>query len=112
MKYNKRARDGKMRYLLNNKVYDTEKAEEIVKYTKPIEHIGLLFNTYPRYEHTLYKTSKGQFFVQVGKCLISDILYPDKNYIELLSEDDVKEILNRLNNIEKYQELFNDLEEG
>lgn len=51
-----------MRYMLNNKIYDTEKAQEIVQYTKPIEHKSLFFTTYPRYTHTLYKTQKGQFF--------------------------------------------------
>ena len=54
------------RYLLNNKVYDTENAEEIIKYIKPIEHNGLFFKSYPKYIHTLYKTQKGHFFVHVG----------------------------------------------
>lgn len=31
------------RYLLNNKIYDTEKAQEIIKYIKPIEHNGVFF---------------------------------------------------------------------
>ncbi len=101
-----------MKYLINNKVYDTEKSQEIIKYIKPIEHKGLFVTTYPRYRHTLYKTQKGQFFVHVGECLTQDIAYSHKNYIELLSDEDVKDILNQLNDIEKYTELFNDLEEG
>lgn len=101
-----------MRYLLNNKVYDTEKAQQILKYRKTMEHKGLVFTTYPRYEHTLYKTKKGQFFVHVGKCLENDIAYPDKDYIELLSDNEVKEILNKLNDVQLYNELFDDLEEG
>ena len=31
------------RYLLNNKVYDTEKAEEIIKYIKPIKIQRIIF---------------------------------------------------------------------
>lgn len=101
-----------MKYMLNNKVYDTEKAQEIMKYTKQIEHKGLFLTTYPRYRHTLYRTEKGQFFVHVGECLTQDIAYSHENYIELLSDDEVKGILNRLNEIELYDLLFDDLEEG
>lgn len=101
-----------MKYMLNNKIYDTEKAQEIVQYTKPIEHRSLFFTTYPRYTHTLYKTKKGQFFTHIGECVETDIAYSDKDYIELLSENEVKEILNKLNKIEIYNKLFDDLEEG
>lgn len=102
-----------MRYLLNNKVYDTEKAQEIIKYIKPIEHNGLFLKTYPKYRHTLYKTQKGKFFVHIEEYVgNSDISYGDKDYIELLSADEVKEVLNQLNEIEKYEEIFDDLEEG
>ena len=102
-----------MRYILNNKVYDTEKAKEIIQYIKPIEHkgsFGMYF--YPKYEHTLYKSIKGQFFVHIGNYVGTEICYPDKDYIELLSENDVKKILNKLNKIDLYNELFDDLEEG
>lgn len=102
-----------MKYLVNNKVYDTEKSQEILKYTKTIEHKGLFLTTYPRYKHTLYKTQKGQFFVHIGKYVgQSNVSYPDKDYIELLSDDKVKQILNELNKIDTYNELFDDLEEG
>lgn len=102
-----------MRYMLENKVYDTEKAKEIIKYTKSIEHKGAFgYHFYPRYEHTLYKSNKGQFFVHVGDYVGSEISYQDKDYIELLSENEVKAILNRLNEIDLYNELFDDLEEG
>ena len=101
------------RYLLNNKVYDTEKSEEIIRYIKPIKYNGLILNTYPEYRHILYKTQKGNFFVHVGKYVGNpDFSYGDKDYIELLSADEVKDILNQLNEIEKYEEIFDDLEEG
>ena len=101
------------RYLLNNKVYDTENAEEIIKYIKPIEHNGLFIKSYPKYIHTLYKTQKGHFFVHVGEYAgNSDISYSNKDYIELLEVNEVKEILNKLNAIKEYKKIFNDLEEG
>lgn len=101
------------KYLLNNKVYDTDEAEEVIKYIKPIEHNGLFSKTYPKYRHTLYKTQKGQFFVHVGEYVgNTDVLYNNKDYIELLDIDKVKDILNRLNAIEQYKKNFDDLEEG
>ncbi len=103
-----------MRYLLNNKIYDTEKAQKIMTYTKSVPYKDVFgFTAYPRYNHTLYKTTKGQFFVHIGKYVQeSPIPYHDNDYIELISEEEVKEILNKLNDIDKYIELFKDLEEG
>lgn len=103
-----------MKYLINNKIYDTETSEKIITYIKQIPHKGLFnFISYPKYRHTLYKTKKGQFFVHIGEYVgQTDISYSNKDYIELLSEDEVKGILNALNNIEKYEELFDDIEEG
>ena len=103
-----------MKYLVENKVYDTEKAKKIIKYIKPIKTKGIFgFISYPRYIHTLYKTKKGQFFVYIGEYVEdSDISVSSKDEIELLSDDEVKEILNELNAIDVYQQLFDDLEEG
>ena len=101
-----------MKYLFVNKIYDTEKSKLIIKYIASIETSGIV-TTYPRYEHSLYKSSKGQFFVHIGKYKgTSSLGYHDKDYIKLLSETSVKRILNELNAIEEYKELFNDLEEG
>lgn len=102
-----------MRYMLNNKVYDTVKAQEIIKYRKSIEYKGLFLTTYPKYRHTLYRTEKGQFFVHVGEYVGQpDISYSDKDYIELLSDSEVKGLLNQFNKEELYNVLFDDLEEG
>lgn len=102
-----------MQYLLNNKLYDTKKAKKVITYIKSIPHKSFLgYFTYPRYRHTLYKTNKGQFFVHIGEYIEKDIAYEDKDYIELLTVKEVKGILNRLNDIETYKELFDDLEEG
>lgn len=102
-----------MKYLINGKVYDTETSQEIIKYVQGVEHKGLFVTTYPRYEHTLYKSPKGQFFVHIGKYVgKTDISYNDKNYIELKSEQDAKGILEDLNQIEKYIEVFGEMEEG
>lgn len=102
-----------MKHLLNNKVYDTEKSKEIIKYSKAVKTPFFNFFVYPKYEHTLYKTKKGVFFVHIGKYLnSSSVIYNDLDYIELIAEEEVKKILNNLNKIEEYEELFGKLEEG
>jgi hypothetical protein len=101
-----------MRYLVDNKVYDTEKSELILVYTDIIENKGLFLTTYPRYTHMLFKSSKGQFFVHIGDCKEKDIAYSNKDYIELLTEDEVKDLLHRLNLPNIYEKLFDNLEEG
>lgn len=102
-----------MKYIIDHKVYDTEKSTEIIKYTQGIEHKGLFVTTYLRYEHTLYKSQKGQFFVHIGKYVgRTDISYNDKDYIELQTEEDVKKTLEELNEIDKYIEIFGEIEEG
>ena len=101
-----------MQYLVDNKLYDMEKSKLIIKYIDSIETRGIV-TTYPKYEHTLYKSSKGQFFVHIGKYKgASSLGYHDKEYIKLLSDTSVKRILNELNAREEYKELFGYLEEG
>ncbi len=102
-----------MKYLVENKLYDTEKAEKIITYSKGIKHEGMFLTTYPKYEHTLYKTKKGQFFIHIGKYTEKpDISYPDKNYIKLITKKEAKQILEDLNEVEKYIEIFGEIEEG
>lgn len=103
-----------MRYLLNNKVYDTEKAEKILTYIKPIEYTGIFgYHSYPKYRHTLYKTNKENFFVHIGEYVgKTDVAFSNKDEIKLISDEEVKDILNQLNEVEIYKKLFNDLEEG
>lgn len=103
-----------MRYLLNNKVYDTEKAEKILTYIKPIEYTGIFgYHSYPKYRHTLYKTNKENFFVHIGEYVgKTDVAFSNKDEIKLISDEEVKDILNQLNEVEIYIKLFNDLEEG
>lgn len=103
-----------MRYLINNKIYDTEKSIKIKTFIKPIIHKSLFgLYTYPIYQHTLYKTKNGQFFVHIGKYVGNgNISYSDEDYIELYSEDKVKEVLNAINDIDTYKKLFGEIEEG
>ena len=95
-------------------INEAKKAEEILKYIKTIEQKSIWgLYCYPKYECTLYKTQKGNFFVHVGKYVgNTNVSYQDKDKIELLSEKEVKEILNQLNEVETYKKIFNDLEEG
>ena len=80
---------------MNNKIYDTEKAQEIVQYTKPIEHKSLFFTTYPRYTHTLYKTQIqfSELFNKKYSKEFDENLDIDPDTFNLLLEDEMKIIL-------------------
>ena len=97
-----------MQYLVNNRIYDTEKAEKIISYSKSseINRVGYL-TIYKKYKHTLYKTKKDRYFV-----IIEDYKDIEREKIELLTETEVKDLLCELNAIDKYKDLFGNIEEG
>lgn len=51
------------KFIVNNKVYDTEKAEVIATGNRKWEEYNWIFgrNIYPSRDTTLYKTAKGAF---------------------------------------------------
>ena len=101
-----------MRYILNGKMYDTEKSQKIITYIKSIENKGIT-TTYPKYRHTIYKTRNGAFFTHIGKYVGSAFIgFKDMDCIQLTNEDEVKEILELLNKIDIYEKLFGKAEEG
>lgn len=97
-----------MQYLVNNRIYDTEKAEKIISYSKFLEinRLGCL-TMYKKYKHTLYKTKKDRYFL-----VIEDYKHIEHEEIELLTETEVKDLLCELNAIDEYKDLFGELEEG
>lgn len=97
-----------MQYLVNNRIYDTENAEKIISYSKSLEsnRVGYL-TVYKKYKHTLYKTKKDRYFV-----IIEDYKDIEREKIELLTETEVKDLLCELNAIDKYKDLFGNIEEG
>ena len=97
-----------MQYLVNNRIYDTEKADKIISYSKSLEinRLGCL-TIYKKYKHTLYKTKKDRYFF-----FFLDYKHIESEEIELLTETEVKDLLCELNAIDEYIDLFGELEEG
>lgn len=97
-----------MRYLINNKLYDTEKSEKIITFEKSLEiwSIGGV-TMYKKFTHVLYKTNKGKYFLIIENCKNS--AYDE---IQLLTETEVKDLLCELNAIDTYELLFGEIEEG
>lgn len=80
-----------MRQILDGKWYDTEKAELIYEGSDP----------YQQFIRRYYRTAKGTFFchyVNVGK-------------LELVSAEAMMQIL-AIHDVDKYIELFGEVEEG
>lgn len=100
-----------MKFIVNNKIYDTDTSEEICKFKKAMPIKNLLGTIYPMFRCTLYKSKKGQFFYYIGEA-VGTVTYSDYNEIRLLTETETKELLTKLNDVETFNKLFNDLEEG
>ena len=85
-----------MKFIVNRKIFDTDKAEFIVSY---IRGMGLV--TIPQ-SIDLYKTQSGKWF---------EVYVNDLRCKEIKTED-VENIFLRLNNIELYEKYFGKLEEA
>lgn len=88
-----------MKTIINGKMYDTDKAELIFRYSiNPIP--GL--------------TNMGKFYIEIYRTRKQSYFKYDTwwNEIDLLSEDDVKNILVQRREFDKYVELFGEVEEG
>lgn len=94
-----------MKFIVENKIYDTDKAELIAEgYRKFKEYSSLLgVYLYPERMSQLYKTKKGAYFFTYE--------YSLKHCMELVTEDEAKSWLMRAD-YSKYAELFGELEEG
>lgn len=94
-----------MKFIVNNKIYDTDKAELIAEgYRKVTEHSYVFgCDIYPERMNQLYKTAKGAYFFTWE--------YSLANRMQLVTEDEAKSWLMRAD-YSKYAELFGELEEG
>lgn len=98
-----------MKKIIDDKLYDTEKAEKIYSFRQR-RKTGVLFNTYDVhswFEIDVYKTKKSNYFLHG---YTKDSL-DHKEFIEKTSEKKVKEIIKELNT-DKYIELFGKIEEA
>ena len=93
-----------MRFIVDNKIYDTEKSELLCTFDKRWKIKTLCSVMYPLRETKLYRTAKGAYFLTCKKnCNDMDI--------EVIEEDAAKEYL-MYNNYDKYAEMFGELEEA
>lgn len=84
-----------MKFIVNRKIFDTDKSELVCRYTD--------FSNQSDYkEIELYITKKGSWYKLYTQSLIC------KN----VSEDDVKQIFEDLDDIELYEKYFGKLEEA
>ena len=93
-----------MRFIVNNKIYDTEKSELLCTFDKRWTIKTLCSVIYTLRETKLYRTAKGAYFLTYKKN------YNDTG-IEVIEEDMAKEYL-MCNNYDKYAEMFGELEEA
>lgn len=78
-----------MRFIVDNKLYDTDKAT-------------LIYSEYKiRNRRDYYKTHKGTYFVH----------YVSKGEIAIVSEEDIRDLL-AIKDVDKYIELFGIVDEG
>ena len=91
-----------MKAIIGNKLYDTDKAERVIKYSKRVNKGPFLFNpkwTYcPAHNFGLYRTKKGAFFEHDE----------EDNTIQAITETQGKEIVRTLDP-DKYMELFDEV---
>ncbi len=94
-----------MKFIINQKLYDTEKATLIAEGEKQFEEDSAFFGKiYPKRDVKLYKTQKGAFFYVYNKdygtiCAMA------------ISEDEAKSwLMHKAYN--KYVELYGELEEA
>ena len=93
-----------MKFIVNNKLYDTEKAELLCTFSKQWESKTIFGTLYPSRETKLYKTAKGAFF-------LTCVANYGTGYIEVISEATAKYYLMR-NAYDKYVEMYGELEEA
>lgn len=97
-----------MKRIINNKLYDTDKAKELVKFGENVSHASLFCNITSAHDAIIYKTNKGNYLKYVGP----NNDYPNYKTLDLLATEEVKKILIQINAIDAYETEFGKLEEG
>ncbi len=92
-----------MKKVIDGKVYNTEKAEELANWNNGVPFEGFLFSS-----EILYKSNKGQYFLacQGGH----GTFYKGEEEIKLIDESEVKSWLEKTNNHQVYIDLFDPVE--
>ena len=93
-----------MRFIVNNKIYDTEKSELLCTFQKQWEAKAIWGVIYPLRDTNLYRTVKGAYFITCKEDY-------DRPCIEVINEDKAKAYLMHYN-YDKYAEMLGELEEA
>ena len=93
-----------MRFIVENKIYDTEKAELLCSFRKQWKSETILGTMYPFRDTKLYKTAKGKYFITSKEDY-------EQSCIKVINEDKAKEYLMH-SDYDKYAEMFGELEEA
>ena len=104
--------EDKMKRIINNTLYDTEKAKKICDFEIRLKHKGLLFDTYEYHEASIFKTNKGTYLKYVGDVINSRIAYGKYETLEIIPIKSLKKLLIQINAIDAYISEFGELEEG
>ena len=103
-----------MKAIINNKIYDTEKAEKIKTYYRTFETTG--FNILGQRitgkrsrECIIYKTKKGAWFEH--RLEVERVTNVEEEIVEV-TESDVRNTFKEIGDVENYQKYFEKLEEA
>lgn len=93
-----------MKFIVNGKIYDTDKAEKVLDYKRSFQNgrlpqLSIMCNT------ELFRTSKGNWF---------SVVHGDLEEMTCIvnCENEVKAIFESINEIDLYARYFGDLEEA
>ena len=92
-----------MKKIINGKMYDTDTATEICKYSSG------MYGDFECIKQTLYKKKTGEFFLEsYGGVMTS---YEGEERIEPITEEEAKGFVERNSDAETYIDLFGEVEE-
>ncbi len=97
-----------MKAIINDKIYDTDNCELLLTYKREILNTNNF--EFIKYKTEFFKTKKGTYLRYTSNSL--SFFYKDINELVILSKEEVKELLKRLNEVDLYQKEFGKLEEG
>jgi len=98
-----------MKAIIDNKIYDTDKADKIFSYQHKNSAPTIIKNLYYNFWENadIYKTKKGNYFTYFS----NTEGYKEKFRIETVSEEQVKLLIAQLDPV-TFIKIFGELEEG
>lgn len=99
-----------MKKIIDNKIYDTDKCDVILEYQTKMPITYLCLTVCPYFHAKILKTQKGTYLKYIGKC--ASYNFDDLNEIEIVSKQDVKNLMLEISAVDEYEKVFGKLEEG